>query len=357
MAIVGVNATRRERPNQERRSGLDVGLDRLLKGLDIASTAYGISVNMDRAKQLQTQTSLTEQQMANLPSPEEAAAGRQAELNKTQSEIERTKAQTLGEQEGTKLTSTKIEGERQKQELEKTGFATEQELKQIDRKTKGLNLEQLEREQNFIREDGRGVTDAGKPMSQPQLVSQSFLDRGIAATDRMKELSPRLSPEVLDRTVQSLEEVQKMPIIGSGLQALKTMLGANTLQRLNDADRQYLINLYEVAGIILRDETGAAQTADEVAKKMIQLAPRAGNTADDLELKAKILEDSLSGLRTKTGRERQPITNMPDVTFNFENIQAQEEKQQADSFTNQMQKRFPAAGKKKTGRGLKRIIE
>lgn len=74
MAIVGVNPARREsaqRPT-DTRSTLDKGMDRLLKGLQIASTGYGIAVNIDKARQLQAQTEMMQAQTAAMPSPEEA---------------------------------------------------------------------------------------------------------------------------------------------------------------------------------------------------------------------------------------------------------------------------------------------
>jgi NACalpha-BTF3-like transcription factor len=89
MAIVGVNRPMPTQKGQSVRepSFIDKSMDRLLKGLQIASTGYGIAVNMDRAEALRAQTAQTQAQTAALPSPEEAQTMRGAELETEQAQI------------------------------------------------------------------------------------------------------------------------------------------------------------------------------------------------------------------------------------------------------------------------------
>lgn len=318
MAIVQVNPARRQQQAQRQEiSAIDQGLDRLLKGLQIASTGYGISVNMDRAEALRAQTAETQRRTEGLPSAQEAESKRALERGLIEE-------QTRTQQQKTAFETARTAGEQQATKLEAQKFPVEQQKREAEAKIKGMDLEKLETEMAKLRTGGRGVTDFGEKMSQAQLVSQSFLDRGVKAADRMKELSPQISVDIMDESLQAMQIVEDMPIIGDGVTAINTLLGSERMQQLRPADKQYLINLYEVAGLILRDETGAAQTADEVAKKMLQLSPRAGETSQELELKAQILQDSLAGLRTKTGKEEQALTNKPDISFDFKTIKARE---------------------------------
>lgn len=95
MAIVGVNPARREsvQTPTDTRSTLDKGMDRLLKGLQIASTGYGIAVNVDKARQLQAQTEMLQAQTAAMPSAQEAQ-----QLRSLQQETEKQQGLNIADQ-------------------------------------------------------------------------------------------------------------------------------------------------------------------------------------------------------------------------------------------------------------------
>lgn len=130
MAIVSVN-----RPMQQQQartpepSFVDKSMERLLKGLQIASTGYGIKVNMDRAAALQAQTEQTRAQTAAMPTPEESQAQRQAELGFTQERGRTQKAETRRTEAQIKLDEQRFRADQDQAAFERVRKLGEDEQK------------------------------------------------------------------------------------------------------------------------------------------------------------------------------------------------------------------------------------
>ena len=329
--VVSINPAQQPISRQltDPRDPLERNMDKLLRALQIANAGFGIAVDFKKVQ--------------NMPTSEEASRLRAAELTLKEAQAGKIGAETglVGAQTGKISKEADIlptaeqaaEGRQLDLQGKQLGIQesqvgiekTKEETKKVGAETRKLDLDskKLEREMNRLANSPRGVTDLGKPMDSTQLKSQSFLDRSVKATDRMKELSPKVSPELMSKQLKALREMGKIPIIGGASDFIATSLGEDAMQTLPESDRQYLLNAAELSNAILRDETGAQANAQELALRMQQFVPAPGDTSDTLEAKAELIDDALDGLRTKTGKFEQPLSNT-DKKFNYKRIRKAE---------------------------------
>jgi len=292
---------------------VDRDLSRVLTALNIASTAYGISGKIDAAdlqerkmEHVEAQTALAERELEIKPTAEEAKASREAK--------------DLGDLQ-------KAQTEQTKSQLEISKKTQDIELGNLDKKQRKFALEREAIRMKKIREGGRGVTDFGKEMNTEQLRSQSNLEGAIHGVDNMKRLSPRVSHDIMDKHRAALKEIKKLPVVGEGVAAFKTLMESGEWQTLNEVDKQYLVSLFETTDAVLRDQSGAVLGAHEIASKMEQFAPQPSDTGETLEFRGGIIDSNLSRVRTKTGKNEQALTADPELKWNFRDIEKVEKMQ------------------------------
>jgi hypothetical protein len=302
--VVPINPPRQALSRQavDPRSQADKNLDRLLRGLQIAQAGFGIAVDYQQFQNFR------EERAARLPAEEAQEIQRQqaaAGLAEARVGLEETRA-----------------GIEEKQ--------VTAQLKEAQRKKVEKESQVIQRDLDRIKDSAKGFTDAGKPMSDAQLKSQSFLERSIKATDRMKEASPDVSPDLMQKQIKALREAGKISFLGGVSDFAATVFGQDAMQILPEQDKKYLLNAMELSNAIIRDETGAQANAQEIAFRMGQFVPAPGDTAETLAAKAELVNDTLDGLRTKTARFSQPLTRDESLRFNYKKIKAAEARARGD---------------------------
>lgn len=313
--VVQINPPRQQ-PQQPQRQE-ESALDKIFKALQIANSGFGIAVNYQQFENVR------EQRAGRLPAAEQQEITRgqaaaslektQAETERASAELEQTKAETAGLPSALEAQTGRTAA------VQKTQAETEKLGAQV--KKEELETKKLQTEMDLLKNSTKGITDLGKPMNATQLKSQAFLDRSVKAADRMKELSPKISPKLMSKQIKALREAGTIPVIGGASDFLATVLGEDTMNTLPEADKQYLLNAFEVSNLILRDETGAQANPSEIAFRMGQITPAPGDTSKTLQVKAELLNDSLDGMRTNSGKFSQPLTRNENLSFNYETIE------------------------------------